>query len=68
MVYASQDVLVITESSWDWWWFWGNDDLDEATNILTFDISQTGVTTYSGSAELTVQSTINFPYQNTMVC
>jgi len=57
MVYASQDVLVITENSWDWWWFWGNDDLDEATNIHTFDISQTGVTTYSGSAR--VDGTIN---------
>ena len=34
-----------------------NDDLDEATNIHTFDISQTGVTTYSGSAR--VDGTIN---------
>ena len=57
MVYASQDVLVITENSWDWWWFWGNDDLNEATNIHTFDISQSGTTTYTGSGR--VDGTIN---------
>ena len=57
MVYASQDVLVITENSWDWWWFWGNDDLNEATNIHTFDISEVGTTSYTGSAR--VDGTIN---------
>ncbi len=57
MVYASQDVLVITENSWDWWWFWGNDDLNEATNIHTFDISQSGTTSYTGSGR--VDGTIN---------
>ncbi len=28
MVYASEDVLVLTENAWDWWWFWGNDNMD----------------------------------------
>jgi len=52
MVYASQDVLVITENAWDWWWFWGNDEMDESTNIHTFDISQSGVTSYTGSGRV----------------
>jgi len=51
-VYASQDTLIITENAWDWWWFWGNDDLDEGTNIHTFDISDPSTTTYSGSARV----------------
>ncbi len=57
MVYASEDVLVITENSWDWWWFWGNDGLDEATNIHTFDIGEAGSTVYTGSGR--VAGTIN---------
>ena len=52
MVYASQDVLVITENAWDWWWFWGNDEMDESTNIHTFDISQPGATSYTGSGRV----------------
>ena len=51
-VYASEDTLIITENAWDWWWFWGNDDLDEGTNIHTFDISEPGTTIYSGSARV----------------
>ena len=57
MVYASEDVLVITENAWDWWWFWGNDGLDEATNIHTFDIGEAGSTLYTGSGR--VDGTIN---------
>ena len=52
LVYASKDALVLTENSWDWWWFWGQDDVDEMTNIHTFDISVPGVTTYTGSGRI----------------
>jgi uncharacterized secreted protein with C-terminal beta-propeller domain len=52
MVYASQDALVLTENAWDWWWFWGQDDVDDMTNIHTFDISVPGVTTYTGSGRI----------------
>ena len=52
LVYSSQDTLIITENAWDWWWFWGNDNLDEATNIHTFDISQPGETAYTGSGRV----------------
>jgi hypothetical protein len=51
-VYASQDVLVIAESANDWWWFWGNDDFTEATNLHTFDISNAGTTLYTGSGRI----------------
>ncbi len=52
LVYASKDALVLTENSWDWWWFWGQDEVDEMTNIHTFDISVSGVTTYTGSGRI----------------
>ena len=52
LVYSSQDTLIITENAWDWWWFWGHDDLMESTNIHTFDISQPGETTYAGSGRV----------------
>ena len=52
MVYASQDVLILTENAWDWWWFWGNDNVDESTNIHTFDISNSGDTIYTGSGRV----------------
>ena len=52
LVYASKDALVLTENSWDWWWFWGQDEVDEMTNIHTFDISVPGVTTYTGSGRI----------------
>ena len=52
LVYASADVLVLTENAWDWWWFWGNDNMGEATNIHTFDISQAGDTIYTGSGRV----------------
>ena len=52
LVYSSQDTLIITENAWDWWWFWGNDNLNEATNIHTFDISVAGETVYSGSGRV----------------
>jgi len=52
LVYASEDKMIITESAWDWWWFWNNDNLNEATNIHTFDISEPGTTIYSGSGRV----------------
>lgn len=52
MVYASQDVLVLTENAWDWWWFWGNNNMTEATNIHTFDISNPNDTVYTGSGRV----------------
>ena len=52
LVYASKDVLVLTENAWDWWWFWGQDSIDEMTNIHTFDISVPGATTYTGSGRI----------------
>ena len=52
LVYASKDVLVLTENSWDWWWFWGQDGVMEMTNIHTFDISVPGITTYTGSGRI----------------
>ncbi len=51
-VYASQDQLIITESAWDWWWFWGHDEIMESTNIHTFDISIPGETAYIGSGRV----------------
>ena len=52
LVYASQDTLIITENAWDTWWFWGNDDMMESTNIHLFDISEAGETVYSGSGRV----------------
>ena len=51
-VYASHDQLIITENAWDWWWFWGHDEMMESTNIHTFDISEAGETTYTGSGRV----------------
>ena len=52
-VYSSQDVLIITENAWDWWWFWGSDtEMMESTNIHTFDISASGETLYTGSGRV----------------
>ncbi|MAR47469.1 MAG: hypothetical protein CMA41_06700 [Euryarchaeota archaeon] len=52
LVYASTDALVLTENAWDWWWFWGQDEVDDMTNIHTFDISVPGVTAYTGSGRI----------------
>lgn len=51
-VYASQDVLLIAETANDWWWFWGNEEFDEATNIHSFNIGTPGVTEYTGSGRV----------------
>ena len=52
IVYASNDVMLIVEQAQDWWWFWGNDELDETTNIHSFDIAEGGQTTYAGSGRI----------------
>ena len=51
-VYASTDVLVLAESAFDWWWFWSNDEVDEMTNLHTFDISSPDTTMYTGSGRV----------------
>jgi len=51
-VYASTDTLLIAEPSHDWWWFWNNDNFDEASNIHRFDISVAGQTRYTGSGRV----------------
>jgi len=51
ILYASTDTLLIAESSQDWWWFWGNEELDEATNIHRFSLDG-ATTTYSGSGRV----------------
>jgi len=52
LVYASTDVMVLAESAFDWWWFWGNDEANEMTNLHTFDISQSDQTVYTGSGRV----------------
>ncbi|MCH1461652.1 MAG: beta-propeller domain-containing protein, partial [Candidatus Poseidonia sp.] len=51
-VYASTDILVLAESAFDWWWFWGNDNSNEMTNLHTFDISASDATLYTGSGRV----------------
>jgi uncharacterized secreted protein with C-terminal beta-propeller domain len=51
-VYASTDILVLAESAFDWWWFWGNDGGNEMTNLHTFDISASDATLYTGSGRV----------------
>ena len=51
-VYASTDTLILAEPAHDWWWFWANGEFDDATNLHRFDISQEGVTTYTGSGRV----------------
>lgn len=51
-VYASGDMMLIVEQAQDWWWYWGNDELDETTNIHAFDISEDGSTIYAGSGRI----------------
>ena len=51
-VYSSEDALVLAEPANDWWWFWGNDDYEDATNIHMFDISEIGSTSYVGSGRV----------------
>tara|TARA_B100000945_G_C20427418_1_gene621437 strand:- start:8905 stop:11523 length:2619 start_codon:yes stop_codon:yes gene_type:complete len=51
VVYASQDTLVIAEPAQDWWWYWGADEIEEATNIHAFSLTSQG-TSYLGSGRV----------------
>ena len=57
IVYASTDTLLLAEQSADWWWYWGNNDLHEVTNIHSFDISESGQTSYLSSGR--INGTVN---------
>ena len=53
-VYASGDVMVMAESAWDSWWFWGDEESQdtEMTNLHVFDISSPGQTDYIASGRI----------------
>ena len=51
VVYASSNTLLIAEPAQDWWWYWGADDLNEATNIHAFSLT-TEETSYIGSGRV----------------
>ena len=51
-VYASLDTLILAEPSFDWWWFWNNEEIEDSTNIHRFDISNPGITVYTGSGRV----------------
>ncbi len=51
VVYASTDTLLIAEPAQDWWWYWGADELKEATNIHAFSLTTEG-TSYIGSGRV----------------
>ncbi len=53
-VYASGNVMVMAESAWDSWWFWGDEESEynEMTNLHVFDISSPGQTDYIASGRI----------------
>ena len=53
-VYASGNVMVMAESAWDSWWFWGDEESEyqEMTNLHVFDISNPGQTDYIASGRI----------------
>ena len=51
-VYASTDTLVVAEVAQSDWWYWGQDNYEEATNFHRFDISKSGETHYTGSGRV----------------
>ena len=51
-LYASADVLVLAETAFKPWWFWGNEEVNEMTNLHTFDISASDATLYTGSGRV----------------
>ncbi len=51
ILYSSTDTLLLAEPAQDWWWFWGNEELDEATNIHRFALDGAS-TTYTGSGRV----------------
>ncbi len=50
--YASQDTLVLAEKAHDWWWYWWWQDDADQLNVHTFDISNPGTATYTGSGRV----------------
>lgn len=51
IIYSSTDTLLLAEPAQDWWWYWGNEAFDEATNIHRFRLD--GATTnYTGSGRV----------------
>ena len=42
LVYASTDALVLTENAWDWWWFWGQDDVMDKALMKSFNDVRAG--------------------------
>jgi hypothetical protein len=51
-VYSSGNTLLLAEPVADWWWFWRNNDFEDATNIHAFDISNSDATSYLGSGRV----------------
>ena len=53
-VYASGNMMVMAESAWNSWWFWGDEDTEnnEMTNLHVFDISNPGQTDYIASGRI----------------
>jgi hypothetical protein len=51
ILYSSTDTLLLAEPAQDWWWYWGNEAFDEATNIHRFRLDG-ATTTYSGSGRV----------------
>jgi hypothetical protein len=51
ILYSATDTLLLAEPAQDWWWFWGNEELDEATNIHRFALDG-ATTTYTGSGRV----------------
>ena len=51
-VYSSGNTLLLAEPVADWWWFWRNNDFEDATNIHAFDISDSNSTSYLGSGRV----------------
>ena len=51
-VYASLNTLVVAEPANEWWWFWGNEEIEDATNLHRFDISESDRTIYTGSGRV----------------
>lgn len=51
ILYSSTDTLVLAEPAQDWWWYWGNEQFEEATNLHRFSLDG-AVTTYTGSGRV----------------
>lgn len=51
ILYSSTDTLVLAEPAQDWWWYWGNERFEEATNLHRFNLDG-ATTTYTGSGRV----------------